>query len=299
MKIDKIVFCTSEEFSPFWNIQSYLWKEKIGVEPVCLLWGKASNTNMKDTYGEIIEKEYNPDLMRSFQMTWSKFYHTLSEPDTTWMIGDMDLVPLQKEWFTTAIEDLPDDAYTHLAFGEIPKIAGKPEDLFLREGGYANGNGGMDLAAYYHVAKGSIFNKALGLDECSFGEQINRVIEDGRFVMGPSLGLSREQLSRQFAHIPIPPEERYYWCADENYSSYRIWNSHQEGKITFHNHITPKGKQVDRIDRSHALWDGDVVRSYPQYEPLPPIDVHCCRPYGSQESALRDLVQDCWKSWHE
>jgi len=40
MKIDKIVFCCSEEFSPFWNLQSFLWKEKLDIDPVCLLGGK-------------------------------------------------------------------------------------------------------------------------------------------------------------------------------------------------------------------------------------------------------------------
>ena len=84
MKIDKIVFSTSEEFSPFWNIQSYIWKEKLGIEPVCILWGDIKKTNMKDTYGEIIEKKYNPDLLKSFQLTWSKFYQPYTEPDKTW-----------------------------------------------------------------------------------------------------------------------------------------------------------------------------------------------------------------------
>ena len=212
MKIDKVVFCCSEDFSPFWNIQSFLWKEKIGIEPVCLLWGKVKNTNMNDTYGEIIEKKYSPNLIKSFQMTWSKFYHTQIEPETTWLIGDMDLVPLQSAWFTSKIEDLSDDVYTHLAYGEIPKSCNEDLKLSEKRGGYVNG--GMDLAAYYHAAKGKIFTRALGLDECGFDEQINRVVEDGRFGLGPTNGLTPEQTIMQYPYIPIPRDELYYWVAD-------------------------------------------------------------------------------------
>ena len=40
MKIDKVIFSTSDQYSPFWNIQSKIYKEALGIEPVCLLFGK-------------------------------------------------------------------------------------------------------------------------------------------------------------------------------------------------------------------------------------------------------------------
>ena len=107
MKIDKVVFSSSELFAPFWNVQAKVWGE-MGIEPVCLLWGKVENTDMDPSLGEIIEMEFNPDLFESFQITWSKFYHTLSEPDTTWIIGDMDQIPLRRSRFLDDIADLPD-----------------------------------------------------------------------------------------------------------------------------------------------------------------------------------------------
>ena len=193
MKIDKVVFSSSELFAPFWNVQAKVWRE-MGIEPVCLLWGKIENTDMDPSLGEIIEMEFNPNLFESFQITWSKFYHTLSEPDTTWITGDMDQIPLRRSRFVDDLVDLPDDCYTHLAYAEIPfrtqhvfrsiasnnqHLALTIENVFCALGGFYDG--GMDLPAYYHVAKGSVFNKALGLDEKTFDEQVKYVTESKLF----------------------------------------------------------------------------------------------------------------------
>ena len=70
MKIDKVVFSTSEEFSPFWNIQSYIWKEKLGIEPVCILWGDVKNT-------KIVSEPYEFEILTDI----------LGEPITHWFIN--------------------------------------------------------------------------------------------------------------------------------------------------------------------------------------------------------------------
>ena len=218
MKIDKIIFSVSEEFSPFWNLQSYIWKEKIGIEPVCILWGDVKNTNMKDTYGEIIEKKFDYDMIKSFQLTWSKFYHTKTEPDTTWMIGDIDLLPMQREWFTSLIEDIPDYVYTHLAYRTmIPTEVEDPETERV------------NLPAYYHVAKGKTFNTALGLDECSWENQIKRVMsqDPSRWNRHSPEWQDRKKWSDRHGSPPFwlvedDEQEAIYWLADEGYSSYRL-----------------------------------------------------------------------------
>ena len=265
MKIDKIIFSSSELFSPFWNIQAPLWRS-MGIEPVCLLWGKIENTNMNPELGEIIEKEFNPDLYESFQITWSKFYHTSTEPETTWLIGDMDLVPLQSKYFTEGISALPAECYTHLAFGEIPRngvhvcnlIAKHYGDfslsfmnMFEQKGGFYDG--GMDIPAYYHVAKGKIFSEALGLGEKSFDEQVKWVCESKKFGLGPLHDNnfhhpSWESVKHQYDSLPIPEDEKYIWVADEGYSSHRIWTAHQEGRIKFIPYLNPiMGKTVREV----------------------------------------------------
>jgi len=303
VKIDKIVFCTSEEFSPFWNIQSFLWKEKLGIEPVVLLWGKVENTTMSDKYGDIIEMEYDSELLPSFQMTWSKFYHTSTEPDTTWIVGDMDLIPLSAKYFKEAISTVDPGAYTHLAYGIIPRQLGVGDDVFIKNGGYANSPEGVDVPAYYHVAKGKTFTKALGLEECSFNEQVRRVIADGRFGMGPVSGRTREQVASEYSFLPMSDEDKFYWVSDENYSSYRIYNSWKKGVIDFVPRITPVGwhlrgspesSSADRVDRACSQPGGPYIYGKEKANAGQYIDVHCHRPYHVQEDALRELLRDAW-----
>ena len=99
MKIDKIIFSCSEEYSDFWNINAQVWKNFLNIEPVCLLFGKKKNTNMSDEHGQIIEMPILPNLNKLLQLTWSKFWYTKNEPNTTWIIGDIDMIPLQREHF--------------------------------------------------------------------------------------------------------------------------------------------------------------------------------------------------------
>ena len=302
MKIDKIVFACSEEFSPFWNIQSFVWKEMLGIEPVCILWGDIKNTNMKDTHGEIIEKKYNPDLVKSFQLTWSKFFHTQSEPNTTWIIGDIDLFPLQREWFIDKIEELPDDVYTHLAYGVLNN-----NHIFEYVGGdYAS------LPAYYHVAKGKIFQKALGLDECSYEEQIRRVINDTEQRFGGPTSeeyiTNYNEWTNRHGYSPyITPEndetELQYWLADEKYSSYRLFDAHIKKEIKFISHITPDLSEmkpnegngiVDRVDRANFNNGRYTNFSINRLQNDEYVDLHAHRPYKPQEDALREIVVASW-----
>ena len=330
MKIDKIVFSVSEEFSPFWNLQSYIWKEKLGIEPVCILWGDVKNTNMKDTYGEIIEKKYDYDMIKSFQLTWSKFYHTQTEPETTWITGDIDLFPMQKEWFTSMIEDIPDNTYTHLASRALSRSdIEDPEEC------------GGSLTAYYHVAKGKTFNTALGLDECSWEDQIKRVMydKDQRWGKPPTekyLQDRKEWTDKNgfppFWLVEGDEQEATYWLADEAYSSYRIkkairlyipqWSDpvdfEKGGRIQFISKISPDlsemgyspkgfdviakyGKQnvrglVERVDRYNfdtelRIYKGCMEERTRNNEY---VDMHCWRPYHEQVDSMLEVLSWTW-----
>lgn len=362
MKIDKIVFSSSEEYSGFWNIQSFVWNKFLGIEPVCLLWGKIKNTDMSDKYGQIIEKEYDENLVKSLQLTWSKFHHTATEPNTTWIIGDMDLVPLQKAWFTDKIEKVHEDSYTHLASTEHERrgdvldarlnYPGWPyrtgrglifnPDIYLKRfnngitglpvwGGFVSGphaDCGADLPAYYHAAKGSTFTKALNLNDGSFKEQVSYIIDKNKFGYGPQRNITVEQAAIELSHVPVPKEELYYWLADENYTSYKIYHAIKDRKIRYEIAAVPWGNPVDRLDR--ATWDGSKYEwglvpvlhgergpaasfctlKYNMPKELRGqdaslhaalqrsfiIDIHCHRPYEEQESALREMVMTAWSN---
>lgn len=290
MKIEKIVFTSSEEFSPFWNLQSFIWKEIFNIEPVCLLWGKVKNTNMTDKYGTIIEKEYNPNLIKSFQLTWSKFHHTSTEPDTTWIIGDIDLYPLQKELFTDVIKNMDENVYTHLASNVVTR------QRFENGGGY--------LPAYYHVAKGKTFTKALSLDENSFDEQIYNITNDDRFTYKKELTLegAKDRFgSKSGSKVLIDENEYQYWLTDERYSSFKIYDNHKNGLIRFQTaleyQIVPYDSVLQtRIDRTYYK-DGN----YQNYNSSMLfnnhlVDIHCHRPFIEQKDSLYSIIKQCFKN---
>ena len=236
MKIDKVLFSTSEEYSGFWNIQSKIYKEALGIEPVCLLYGKKENTNMTEEYGNIIEREFIEDLPKVIQITWSKYDFPKTEPDTTWMLGDIDMIPLQKFYFTEHIKDAPDDAdvYLHLNLAGISLPRRGTLDAFLREGSevhqrnQGNYNTGADLAGHYHVSRGSNFEKLFSQNR-TFREQIEYITSAHRYGLGPA-----GQAPKPEGIDELMNAGSYYWCAEESYSSEQVFNAIQNKEISFH-----------------------------------------------------------------
>jgi NDP-sugar pyrophosphorylase family protein len=152
MKIDKVIFTTSEEYSDFWNINSKVHKEYLGIEPICYLFGKKENTNMNEDFGPVYEISYDERFNWLLQLTWYKFWVAQYYPNDVIMIGDIDNIPLQRNWFIDDIEDYSDDCYVHLNAEGIG-------DQWVAKGG--NLTGGTDLPGHYHVAKGTTYKKSL------------------------------------------------------------------------------------------------------------------------------------------
>ena len=75
MKIDKVIFSSSEEYSCWWNIQSKIWKTFLNIDPVLLLYGSKDRHNLSEEYGEIIEvldgifQKFNFEVLYSHQET--------------------------------------------------------------------------------------------------------------------------------------------------------------------------------------------------------------------------------------
>ena len=180
MKIQKVIFSCSEEYSDFWEINSKYFKEKLNIEPVCLLFTENKDFVISEQYGSVRKMQFIPNLPKIIQITWSKFYFTKTEPDTTWMIGDIDQVPLQKEYFFNSLKDIPNNDYAHLNYDGCGQSLGKMSNLWLTDGGERGG--GFDLPAHYHVAKGKTFHNVLNLEQ-TFEEQI-KILTSGIYGLG-------------------------------------------------------------------------------------------------------------------
>jgi hypothetical protein len=289
MKIDKVIFSssTSSEYSPFWNLQSELFLTKLGIEPICLLFGKKAETDMHERYGKIIEMEADPALPWALQLVWSKFNFPTSEPDTTWLIGDIDLVPLQHRHFIEKIANIPDTGYAHLNSGGIsqPRL-GFPEGFLsvgserhLKDLGQTSG---ADLPGHYHVAKGRQFEVLT--QKRAFLDQIRHIVESDRYGMGVMGNWPKEKRQTDAYW--------YYWCAEENYSSELILNAIRTNTLDFFPVYYNNNNGTERIDRS--LFTNDYVYDPGMVQNHQIVDVHCARPYSHQKEALERLVKLAW-----
>jgi hypothetical protein len=163
--------------------------------------------------------------------------------------------------------------FIHLNSTCISQMIGKPYNAWETVGG--NIQGGADLTAHYHVAKGSTFKTALNIRN-TFEEEINHIISQNKYGLGiNSPGWSSDP-------------EKFYWCAEENYSSETLFNNLKAGKYRykgFHYDITD-----DTIDRSKMIqneyqFDINKLLAY-NY-----INIHCLRPYSIQEQSLLNILK--------
>ena len=98
MKIDKvIVSCNDNPFySDYWPVVSRVWKEMIGIEPVLVYLGDASK--LSSEYGTVVELEKLDNVPIHTQAQWARYWYTQFEPDTMWLISDIDMMPLSKQY---------------------------------------------------------------------------------------------------------------------------------------------------------------------------------------------------------
>jgi hypothetical protein len=291
MNIDKVVFSTSEAFSVCWNLNSKLYKTKLGIEPVCLLFGQKSNTDMSDEYGQIIEMPINPNFPLLIQITWSKFFHPTTELDKTWLIGDIDLFPLQTYWFKDKIKDINENNYVHLDADGIVQLSGSPykwanktmDELNPIYQGHAT-----NMPAHYHVAKGQTFKTVLNTIG-SFEEEIAHIVRSGSY-----------NGTRAFRESD-PINQNNLWCAEELRSTELIRNAVVNRTVNFTGLHLRNGighGNGDRIDRSTLKCEesNKEVNSDYKYDETrlkngEYVDLHAARPFLKYMSQTENVLK--------
>lgn len=288
MKIDKIVFSCSEAYSPWWNIQSRVWRTKFGIEPVCLLYGDKAKCGMSEEFGSIVEMAFDPSLPHIIQIQFSKFHHPTTDPESTWLIGDMDQIPLQVRHFTEGVDQVPENGYMHFNYTLCGQMRGLNGEVFKRMGAYVNG--GFDLPGHYHAAKGRIYD-ALYFKGRSFSDVVKEVVESNRY------GMVKEDARRNLN----PAIHGSFWVAEEMYTSEHLWYGIRKGIVDgFHGKeyhiwdgkIDRVGNLRDSQGRWIPQWNGtDYVYDAARLAAGGYVDLHCHRPYHEQEKAMMRILE--------
>lgn len=281
MKIDKIVFCCSEYYAPFWNIQSQIWKTKFGVDPVCLLFANRMNCSLSEKYGQVIECAFDRSLPDIIQLQFKKFFHPTTEPDKTWMIGDIDQIPLQTEHFLNNLEAVRDDAYCHFNYTLCGQMRNLPGEVYLKRGAYVNG--GFDLPGHYHCAKGYHYQH-LYFKNRPFREVVAEIVASKRY------GMVQEDAQRNLTK----QIHGSFWVAEEMYTSEHLWYGFKKGTVPelYLKEYHIFDQKIDRVGKMGGQWSGtDYVYDAEKLKNRGYVDIHCMRPYHIQEKPMMKILE--------
>ena len=288
MKIDKIVFSSSVHYSQFWNIQSRVWKTKFNIEPVCLLFGGTKKEcRMSEEFGTVHEIPFDPSLPDIIQLQFYKYYFPHTEPEKVWMIGDIDQIPLQTEYFLDGLESVSDDAYCHMNHSLCAQIHGLPLDrcivndkpIFLQRGGFSTG--GYDLPGHHHIAKGKLMQR-LFFPNYSFVDTVRSILELKKYGMSDNWQGQVEKI------------HGVNWLAEEMYTSEKIYEGYKEKLFDqfyakhYHrwvNKICWHGGLCDQLGRWIPQWTGeDYLYDEHMLRNKGYVEIHCWkgRRWGEQ-----------------
>jgi hypothetical protein len=269
MKIDKVIFSVDDNplYEGFWEIQSKICSEILGITPVLFKITDNDTDFYKDKYGLIkhVNKNNCPGIITSFLSQIIRMYGTKYFPNEVCITGDIDMIMFNKEYFVDSIEEISeDDLIIFDADAYNPK---RPEcenpEIFA----------GERYPICYSAAKGLVFNKILDTDR-PFSQYAHE------------LGLMR-----------------LGWGTDEIYFG-RCVNNKNHG-VNVHKTIRPRKDHwiiEDRIDRHnfpiHFVNDNEreYNQKYGNYDKELVLsgfykDAHCPRPYNDYKQEINNLIE--------
>jgi hypothetical protein len=235
MKITKAIMSVDDNplYSDFWSPVSKVWKERFNIEPVLIYFG---DKELDSSCGQVKKVKPVEGFPLYLQTQWARFWYTTLEPETNFIVSDIDMFPISFEYFVKQIEDIGEDKYVHLGPTCRP------------------------MAVCYHVAKGKMFKRVLGMAE-SFSD---------------SLGdLSNSNCS----HNSYMGFEK--WGIEEAYCTQQIENYKNKDELV----MLPR-KPNRRIDRSYWHYNREVLREKDYY-----IDCHSVRPYSEYKTQIDEIVE--------
>lgn len=254
MKIDKVVMGSNSNpyYFDFWPVVSKIWKVKFKIEPVLFLIHDDPSVRTTEEYGTVHYIKPIENVPISLQCQWVRYWAPTTDLDATWMISDIDMLPISRSYFKNSIKNIPDDKFVNL---NAHSVAANP--------------------ACYNVAKGHTYKKVLQLPD-SFEDSLKQTrywdvgndhpVEDGN------------------GNIIVCP----HWSTDESYSNGMIGKYHNEvDSSMFVNPVRPGGYCARRVDRE-GRWDkypDDQITS--EFY----LDAHCPRPYSKYKKSIDRLAE--------
>ena len=268
MKIDKILFISDSNINylSFWNSISKYYKTRFKIDCKLFFIGERNDENshfLSEEHGEVEIVRPLENIPIIIQSLWGKFWFTQTEPNTNWLIGDIDLYLLNKDYFYNSLQQIPEGSYGH-----------------INANGYKNGNWWDNpltgIPGYFHCASGSKFKQYLQLSD-SFEEDCSYIFNSKKY------GILYNGLIRNEEHAPqrVKDKKDYgFICCEENLTTERLSKYKDEiVSITYPTNLI-------RVETPYALRGLSTPEDYDFSQIFNPImkdhyiDLHAPRPYN-------------------
>jgi len=107
MKVDYVIHSsdTNPYYLDFWPVVSKLWKLKVGVTPVLFVICDEDTDFIQDDYGLVKKIKAVDGISKPLQSQIARWFGTRYFPDHSCLISDIDMLPLQRDFFTREFED--------------------------------------------------------------------------------------------------------------------------------------------------------------------------------------------------
>ena len=112
LKLDRVILASNSNpnYLEFWPVVAKTWKRVIGVQPTLALIDD-TGIIIDESLGDVIRVPSIEGVPTWFQAQVVRLFLPILFPEDVCILSDMDLVPLNRRFFTDGIEDLPENSF--------------------------------------------------------------------------------------------------------------------------------------------------------------------------------------------
>lgn len=273
MKIDKVIMACDNNplFYEFWKPLAELWINKFYINPVLVFCSDLDNSEDINALDNLYNSGYKTQILSMplvnnipsyIHAVWGRFWATHLFPDDVCMVVDMDMAPLSPKYFIDDISKIDSNVYLHLndtIYHHSQTNYNTGQKLVIDPHEWQH-NHQINLAACYHIAKGSLYQKVYNFLDWE-AEMIK---------------LNNMKFDVPFAVLPNMPK----FAIDEIYSTQMLRKSIND--IVFYTYN--KNYNAPNVDRSNWQYDPELVKQ--GYY----MDSHLLRPYSQYKQEIDKLL---------
>lgn len=262
MKVDKVLYVSDSNLNylSFWPSVSNFTKRHLGLDCKLFFIGEPDEHTEKFLVGDVQVVRPIPDIPIIIQALWAKFWFTQTEPDTTWLIGDIDMYVFDKFSILNNIDKIPEDGYGHV---HMTMNNGKPY-----------------FPGYHHVASGKKFKEYLELTD-DFESECRYIQTSKKY------GLLEHRVSPR-----ITDKKNYeYICSEEHLTTERLLKRIHDLTLVYpqkHRRFETPWAYMGEITPA----DYDMVSLFKSRPKEEWSDFHCPRPYTQWSSQIEEILSN-------